>query len=159
MRVHLLCVGETRGSLKEATLDFETRAGRYWRMEVQEVPAGLGKGKKPEADKVRQAEEERLLARLEKTGGEIVALTREGRPMGSKELAAFLEDRAIRSVQNVSFVIGGAFGLGEGILKRACLQLSLSSMTLPHELARLVLAEQIYRAGTILRNEPYHKGA
>ncbi len=159
MRLHLLCVGKTRGSLREATLDFETRAGRYWRLEVQEVQAGLGKGRKAEAEKVRRAEEERLMARLEKTGGEVIALTREGRPMGSRELASFLDQRGVRSVQNVSFVIGGAFGLGEGILKRSNLKLSLSPLTLPHEVARLVLAEQLYRAGTILRNEPYHKGA
>lgn len=158
MRVHLLCVGEVRGTLREAILDFEARAGRYWRLEVQEVQAGLGKGRKAEPDKVRRAEEERLMARLGKTGGEVIALTREGKPIGSRELASFLSQRGVRSVQDVTFVIGGAFGLGEGILKRSNLKLSLSPMTLPHEVARLVLAEQLYRAGTILRNEPYHKG-
>lgn len=159
MRIHLLCVGGVRGNLQEATLGFEARAGRYWRMDVLEVQAGLGKGKKAEAGRVRGAEEERLMARLEKTGGEIIALTREGRSMGSRELASFLDQRAVRSIQDVTFVIGGAFGLGKGILKRSNLKLSLSSLTLPHEVARLVLAEQLYRAGTILRNEPYHKGA
>jgi 23S rRNA (pseudouridine1915-N3)-methyltransferase len=159
MRVHLLCVGESRGTLREATLAFETRAGHYWRLEVQEVQAGLGKGKKSEAEKVRRAEEERLMAHLDRIGGEVIALTRLGRPMGSRELAKFLDQRAVRSVQDVSFVIGGAFGLGKGLLKRSTLELSLSSLTLPHEVARLVLVEQIYRAGTILRNEPYHKGS
>ncbi len=78
--------------------------------------------------------------------------------MGSRELADFMAERALRSVQDVTFVIGGAFGLGEGILERSTLRLSLSPMTLPHEIARLLLVEQLYRAGTILRNEPYHKG-
>ena len=159
MKIHVLCVGETRGNLGEATHGFETRARHYWRMNVREVPAGLGKGKKPEPGKVRKAEENRLLALLEKTGGEAVALTREGRSMESRELARFLDERAVRSVQDVSFIIGGAFGLGEGILTRSDLKLSLSPFTLPHEVARLVLAEQLYRAGTILRNEPYHKGS
>ena len=58
----------------------------------------------------------------------------------------------------VAFVIGGAFGLGEAVLDRSRTRLSLSDMTLPHEMARLFLAEQLYRAGTILRGEPYHKG-
>ncbi|NNM03515.1 MAG: 23S rRNA (pseudouridine(1915)-N(3))-methyltransferase RlmH, partial [Gemmatimonadetes bacterium] len=70
----------------------------------------------------------------------------------------FMEERANRSVRDLSFVIGGAFGLGERIVERSGLKLALSSMTLPHEIARLFLAEQLYRAGTILRNEPYHKG-
>jgi len=58
----------------------------------------------------------------------------------------------------VAFIIGGAYGLGEGVLARAQQELSLSPMTLPHQVARLVLSEQLYRAGTILRGEPYHKG-
>ena len=64
----------------------------------------------------------------------------------------------MRSSAGVAFVIGGAFGLGDAVLSRSRRQLSLSAMTLPHEMARLVLAEQLYRAGTILRGEPYHKG-
>jgi 23S rRNA (pseudouridine1915-N3)-methyltransferase len=78
--------------------------------------------------------------------------------MDSPELARYLESLALRSVPEVSFVVGGAFGLGPGVVKRANRTLALSAGTLPHELARLVLAEQLYRAGTILRNEPYHKG-
>jgi 23S rRNA (pseudouridine1915-N3)-methyltransferase len=78
--------------------------------------------------------------------------------MDSRELAGFLQDQALRSVPDVTFVIGGAFGLGEEVLTRSTTTLSLSTLTLPHELARLLLAEQLYRAGTISRNEPYHKG-
>ena len=62
------------------------------------------------------------------------------------------------ALPGIGFIIGGAFGLGEAVLSRARHHLSLSDMTLPHEMARLVLAEQLYRAGTILRGEPYHKG-
>ena len=64
----------------------------------------------------------------------------------------------LRSERGVHFVIGGAFGLEEGFKRECRFSLSLSALTLPHDLARLVLAEQLYRAGTILRNEPYHKG-
>ncbi|MBT8398367.1 MAG: 23S rRNA (pseudouridine(1915)-N(3))-methyltransferase RlmH, partial [Gemmatimonadetes bacterium] len=135
----------------------EERAGRYWRLQVTEVAAGVGKGRKGEDGAVRSAEEERLLGKLAE-GGEVVALTRFGVPVGSRALARFMEERANRSVRDLSFVIGGAFGLGERIVERSGLKLALSSMTLPHEIARLFLAEQLYRAGTILRNEPYHKG-
>lgn len=118
----------------------------------------MGKGRKVDGEKVRMAEEDRLLARLPKGGGELVALTRVGKALGSRELAQFMAKQALGSVQEVTFLIGGAFGLGKGILERSTLQLSISPMTLPHEIARLLLVEQLYRAGTILRNEPYHKG-
>jgi 23S rRNA (pseudouridine1915-N3)-methyltransferase len=85
-------------------------------------------------------------------------MTREGESMASEELARYLERHAVRSSPGVAFVIGGAHGLAEAVLERGRRRLSLSKMTLPHEMARLVLAEQLYRAGTILRGEPYHKG-
>jgi 23S rRNA (pseudouridine1915-N3)-methyltransferase len=156
MKVLLLCVGGIKGPLESGIRDLEGRAGRYWRFQVQEVPSGAGRKASPE--NVRRGEEERLLARLEKEAGKVVALTREGKRLGSRDLADLMAEWSLRSVPGVTFVVGGAFGLGRGVLDRATLHLALSSMTLPHEVARLVLTEQIYRAGTILRNEPYHKG-
>ncbi len=158
MRINLLCVGEVRGPLEGAIREYEGRAGRYWRFDVQEVPSGAGGGRKADGEDVRRAEDERLLARLPTGPGMVVALTREGKPVGSRGLAGLLAEWGVHAVPDVTFVIGGAFGLGQGILGRATLKLSLSAMTLPHEVARLVLLEQLYRAGTILRNEPYHKG-
>jgi 23S rRNA (pseudouridine1915-N3)-methyltransferase len=86
-----------------------------------------------------------------------VALTRKGRAMSSRTLAKWLSERALEA-RDVAFLLGGAYGLGPDVLNNVGHQLSLSSMTLPHEMARLVLVEQLYRAGTILRGEPYHKG-
>ena len=136
--------------------EYEGRAGHYWRFSVREVTAGAGKAKKVNVEAVR-AEEARLLERLS-SDAVVVALTRDGKGLGSRDLARFLEEKAVRSTPEIVFVIGGAFGLGDRILKKASLRLSLSTMTLPHEVARLVLVEQLYRAGSILRNEPYHKG-
>jgi 23S rRNA (pseudouridine1915-N3)-methyltransferase len=157
MKVNLLCVGDSKGPLAPAVEEYEARARRYWRLQVWEVEAGAGRGGTAGPGEVRRGEEARLLSRLPPRG-EVVALTREGKSMASRELARFLEERALRSVESVTFVIGGAFGLGPGILERSQLRLSLSTMTLPHDLARLLLVEQLYRAGTIGRNEPYHKG-
>ncbi len=155
LRLLLLSVGGIRGPLAPAIQDYEDRARRYWRMETLLVEAGRGRGTNPGA--VMAAEEGRLLARLP-PAGEVLALARDGKAMGSRELAAYLQDCALRSVPDVTFVIGGAFGLGRKIQERATRRVSLSALTLPHEVARLVLAEQLYRAGTILRSEPYHKG-
>jgi 23S rRNA (pseudouridine1915-N3)-methyltransferase len=155
MKVLVVVVGKVRGTLVEAVAEYEKRAGRYWKLDVAEVGAGAGSGQAP-AERVMEAEAERILARIP-DGLEVVALTRVGKAMGSRELAGYLGDHAVRSSAGVAFVIGGAFGLGTSVLKKARRKLSLSTLTLPHEMARLLLAEQLYRAGTLLRGEPYHK--
>jgi 23S rRNA (pseudouridine1915-N3)-methyltransferase len=154
MKITVVAVGRVKGSVAAAVEEFEERARRYWKLHVVEVDAG-GPGGSSDPQTVMAAEEERLLARLDDIP-EVVALTRAGKPMGSRAFASYLEERAVHA-RDLAFVIGGAFGLGAGVLRRAR-QLTLSAMTLPHDVARLILAEQIYRAGTILRGEPYHKG-
>jgi 23S rRNA (pseudouridine1915-N3)-methyltransferase len=156
VRLLVLAVGRVRGPLAAAVAEYEERASRYWKLEVVEVDAGASRDAAPE--RVMEAEGQRLLARVP-DGASVFALTREGKAMGSRSLARALEEHAVRSSPGVAFAIGGAFGLAATVLARANRRLSLSAMTLPHEMARLVLAEQLYRAGTILRGEPYHKGA
>lgn len=155
MKVQVVVVGKTRGQVAAAVNEYESRAARYWKMEVTEVSAGASGGQ-ASPERVMAAEAERILGRIGE-GLEVVALTREAKGMGSRELAGYLERHAIRSSAGVAFVIGGAFGLDASVLKRARRKLALSTFTLPHEMARLVLAEQLYRAGTIVRGEPYHK--
>lgn len=150
-----MVVGKVRGDLTSAVSEYERRAGRYWKLEVVEVSAGLGGGQAT-PERVMEAEAERILARVP-AELELVALTREGKRMGSRELAGYLEGHAVRSSPGVGFAIGGAFGLDASVLERARKKLSLSAFTFPHEFARLILAEQLYRAGTIVRGEPYHK--
>lgn len=155
MEIVIAAVGRPRSDgLREAVRDYESRAGRYFRLRVEEVPpAALPEA---QADRARRVEGEALLARVPGEA-ELVALSREGKGLSSKGLAAYLGKLATYGRPGVAFVIGGAFGLDRPVLERARRRLSLSPMTLPHELARLVLAEQLYRAGTILRGEPYHK--
>lgn len=155
MKVTLVVVGRARGDLQPAIASYEERIGHYWKFEVVEVDAGAGG--REDRDSVLAAEGERILARIP-DGTEVVALTRDGSSWSSRRLSKYLGERALHGLGDVAFAIGGAWGLAPEVTRRAARRLSLSPMTLPHEMARLVLAEQLYRAGTILRSEPYHKG-
>jgi len=137
VRIVVATVGAPRNrALAEAIADYETRAARYWPLEVREV------------------KEERLASAVAEV--DVVACTEDGARMSSAEFARWLQAARERA-KDFAFVIGGAFGLPSALLERARSRLSLAPWTLPHELARLVLAEQLYRAGTIVRGEPYHK--
>ena len=156
MRVLVVAVGKVKGPLAAVVGEYERRAARYWKLTVEEVAAGARRGPR-DPQTVMTAEAERLLARV--PGDlEMIALTRGGKEISSGKLTGYLQEQAVRSSAGVAFVIGGAHGLAQEILTKAGRRLSLSGMTLPHEMARLLLAEQLYRAGTIARGEPYHKG-
>ena len=154
MRVLLVVVGKPREpGLAAAIEEFETRAARYWPLEVYEVREEPGRG--ASSDLVRDREGERLLAKVP-AGAELVACDVEGTAMRSDTFAAWMQ-KTREAAQSVAFLIGGAFGLSDAVRARSRSRVSLASWTLPHELARLVLVEQLYRAGTIVRGEPYHK--
>jgi 23S rRNA (pseudouridine1915-N3)-methyltransferase len=95
---------------------------------------------------------------LDKLGKDdyLIALEERGKELSSESLADFIQKRSNESVRNLVFLIGGAFGLDEAVLKRANFKWSLSQLVFPHQLVRLILAEQVYRACTIIRNEKYH---
>jgi len=155
MIVHVAAVGRVRhAGLQAACDDYAGRARRYLKLEVHEVrEAGR---RAPDAVSTRRLEAERLAATLP-TDARLVALTRTGVALTSRAFAERVEGwRA--DARDVAFLIGGAWGLDPDLIGRSEVQLRLGSFTLPHELARLVLLEQLYRAATILRGEPYHKG-
>ncbi|HEY7879011.1 MAG TPA: 23S rRNA (pseudouridine(1915)-N(3))-methyltransferase RlmH [Gemmatimonadaceae bacterium] len=155
MRFLIVAVGRPRDRHLAAVVEeYERRAARYWPLESREVREEPARGR--EADDVRAREGERVLAVLG-TGVTPVACDAEGTLMRSAEFAEWMRDRRERAGRDVAFVIGGAFGLGPAVLERSRFRLALARWTLPHEMARLVLAEQLYRAGTIGRGEPYHK--
>ena len=156
MRILSLAVGRARGPVADAIAEYEKRAARYFSFEAVEVKEEQFRGK-ADVQRVRDEEGRRLLARVP-PGAEIVALHETGKQWTSQQLADWLQELAVRGSPGAAFVIGGAYGLSDEILRTARHQLSLSAFTMPHELARLVLAEQLYRAGTIARGEPYHKG-
>ena len=154
MRVLVVVVGKPREpGLAAAIGEFEMRAARYWPLEVHEVREESARA--APADLVREREGERILAKLP-AATELVACDVDGKAMRSEAFAQWLQQLR-ESARNVAFTIGGAFGLSEDVRARSRSRLSLAPWTLPHELARLVLAEQLYRAGTIVRGEPYHK--
>ncbi|MGH7468145.1 MAG: 23S rRNA (pseudouridine(1915)-N(3))-methyltransferase RlmH [Longimicrobiales bacterium] len=151
----LIAVGKPGALLREAIHEYEQRAARYWPFQAIEVRAEKA-SKNMSAERLMDLEADRLLERVP-ADTELIALTRKGTLWDSAQFAQHLQQRVLHAQPDVAFVIGGAFGLGSGILQRAARQLSLSPYTMPHELARLVLAEQLYRAGTLTRGEPYHK--
>jgi 23S rRNA (pseudouridine1915-N3)-methyltransferase len=144
VRVRIIAVGKAKDrDLRSLLGDYYTRIGRYAKLEEIEIKDG-------KVDEVAQR-----LTRSIPDRSRVVALEVDGRSMSSRGLATWLERAENESVQSVVFLIGGAYGLPPELSKKADLQLSLSAMTLPHRLARLFLAEQIYRGFSILRGEPY----
>jgi 23S rRNA (pseudouridine1915-N3)-methyltransferase len=154
MRLVVAVVGRPRDpNVASVIRDYETRASRYWPLDVREVREEPARGSPPEL--VREREGERLIASAP-AGSRLVACDERGEALTSHEFAAWLQ-QAREAARDLAFVIGGAFGLSAAVRERAERALSLAAWTLPHDLARLVLAEQLYRAGTIMRREPYHK--
>ena len=154
MRLVVAVVGKARNpALGEAIRDYEKRAARYRPLDVHEVREERAAG--IPVDKVREREGQRLADRIPERA-QSVACEIGGRSLDSAEFAEFLQ-RAREDDRDIAFLIGGAFGLHSDLASRSSVKLALAPWTLPHEIARLVLVEQIYRAGTIVRGEPYHK--
>ena len=154
MRLVVAVVGKPRDrDLAAAIGEYESRAARYWPLEIVEVREASGRG--VSAVDARSREGERLLQRVPATA-RLIACDERGDCLTSAQFATFISDARDRA-QDLAFVVGGAFGLPDAVRAKADRAIQLAPWTLPHELARLVLAEQIYRAGTIVKGEPYHK--
>jgi len=157
MKIVLISVGAPKmPGLSTAISDYESRISHYFKYETVEVrPHRVSRSS--EASTIVRKESEALLARVPGEL-ELLVLDERGVPWSSEELAAYLEKLAVQGKPGAAFLVGGPLGLSDELRCTARRVLSLSSYTLPHEMARLVLVEQIYRAGTIIRGEPYHKG-
>lgn len=148
MKVRVLSVGKDRSGLFEpAAQEYFGRLKHYATCELVELPASKHSGPKAQAD-----EGDRIIGAL-KPREALVALDERGKLLSSVELSQFIA----RQSGDLLFCVGGDEGLAEPVRQKAALTLSLSKMTLPHRLARVVLLEQIYRAFTVMRGEPYHK--
>jgi 23S rRNA (pseudouridine1915-N3)-methyltransferase len=153
MDLVILAVGRLRSSYREACDDYLRRLSRYVKVREVEVREA---SRAPTVDAQREEEAGRLLARVP-VGAAVVALAREGSGWTSEELAKRMEGWRM-AARPLAFVIGGSRGLAPGLLASAAARWSLGPLTLPHEMARVIVTEQLYRAFTIIRGEPYHKG-
>ena len=155
MKIQFWSIGKNHDpSIKQAVEDFTKRISKYFPVEWTIIPVPKNAGMMSEMD-LKKKEAEMILDWLKKDDC-LVALDEHGREMSSKNLAEFIQGRANESIKTLVFLVGGAFGLDKMILQRANYKWSLSQLTFPHQLVRLILAEQVYRACTIIRNEKYH---
>ena len=158
MSTVVLCVGKLREKafrqMADEYLKRLGRFGRYEETEVADLPESGGGAALEE--QIRTKEGEALLSRL-KPGDRVIALTIGGTRRSSEEMAKHLNELRVGGVSRIVFLIGGSLGLGKNILERADEELSMSPMTFPHQLARVMLLEQLYRAEKIAAGERYHK--
>ncbi len=156
MVFHVVAVGRVRNaSLRAACEDYIERSQHYIKLQVREVANGA-RGSKSKTVVLR--EEGDAILRAAPSNARLVALSRTGRQLDSRAFAIAL-DQWKQHQRDLAFLIGGAYGLGDAVRERCDDAIRLSDMTLPHELARVLLLEQIYRGNTILKGEPYHKSA
>src|SRR5689334_13838921 len=155
MKISFWSIGKSHEAyIKEGVLDFTKRISRYYPVDWNIIPVPRNSGMLSEMDlKKREGE---IVGQWLKPDDYLIALDEKGKEFSSVELAGFLQQRANEGSKNLVFLIGGAFGLDEAILSKAKLKWSLSRLTFPHQLVRLILSEQVYRACTILQNEKYH---
>jgi len=159
MQITVISVGKLKEKyLKEGIEEYSKRLSAYCKLQLVEVsdekaPEEMSAA---EMEQVKRKEGERILAQI-KQDQVVVALAIEGQMWTSEKLSSELDKLALHGKSQVAFVIGGSLGLADAVLKRADVLLSFSKMTFPHQLVRLVLLEQVYRAFRISRGEPYHK--
>ncbi len=158
MNVQILCIGKLKESYwREACAEYAKRLKAFCTFSIVELPESrLPDDPSPALiEKALEEEGEKLLAAAK--GSAVIPLCIEGKEISSPQLAQRLEDLASRGVSSVSFVIGSSFGLAEKVKRAGTMRLSMSPMTFPHQLARVMLCEQIYRAFQIQNHGKYHK--
>ncbi len=159
MNIHIISVGKIKEKyLKQGLAEFEKRLRPYCKLKIDEVADEQAPEQLSEKEliQVKQKEGERILQKIKQTEY-VIALDLQGVQWSSEQLAKEMDKLATSGKSSIAFVIGGSNGLSEEVLKRANKKLSFSNMTFPHQLMKLILMEQVYRAFKILRNEPYHK--
>ena len=159
MKITIVCVGKVKEKFfREAVSEYEKRLSRYCRFDIVEVadektPEGAGSLLE---EQIREKEGRRILEKLREDAF-VCTLEINGKRLSSEELARWMEKLTVGGSSHIMFVIGGSLGLHESVSRRADLRLSFSDMTFPHQLMRVILTEQVYRAFRIIHGEPYHK--
>ena len=159
MKITILCVGKIKESFyRQAVDEYTKRLSKYCKLEIVEVTDEKTPDKASEVmeSQIKEKEAERLIDKL-KEDSYIFTLEIKGKKYTSEAFAETIEKLTVQGKSHLTFVIGGSLGLHEKILKLSNQPISFSDMTFPHQLMRVILTEQIYRAFRIMNNEPYHK--
>ena len=160
MSAAILCVGKMKEKpyrqMADEYLKRLSRYGKYEEIEIPDLPEPAGGTSEALEEQIKTKEGEAILAKI-RGGDRVIAMTICGRRRSSEELAKHLEEMKVGGVGRMVFVIGGSLGLGKNVLERADEELSMSPMTFPHQLARVMILEQLYRAEKINAGERYHK--
>ena len=160
MSLAVVCVGRLKEKpYRQMADEYLRRLGRYGKteeIEIPDLPEPAGSHSAALEEQIRMREGEGILRAI-RPGDRVIALTIPGQAPDSVELAEKIRDLRIRGAGRIVFVIGGSLGLGRNVLERADEEMSMSRMTFPHQLARVMLLEQLYRAEKIIAGERYHK--
>lgn len=159
MQIDIICVGKVKEQyLRDAIAEYSKRLGRYCKLNILEVadektPEHASEG----VERQIKAKEGEHIAKHIKPGAYVIALAIDGQQVTSEGFARKIDQLGIQGVSHIQFVIGGSIGMDDAILRQANYKLSFSKMTFPHQLMRVILLEQVYRAYKINAHEPYHK--
>ena len=159
MKITVICVGKLKESFHvKAVEEYSKRLQAYCKLEIIELsdektPDGASPA---EERKIKELEGQRILKSI-KDDALVIALAIEGKMLSSEEFAAEIDRIGLQGGSHIVFIIGGSLGLSDAVLQRADRKLSFSKMTFPHQLMRVILLEQVYRAYRIMHGQPYHK--
>lgn len=155
MQVTLLCIGKTgKKFLEDGEQEYLKRLRHYISFQLQIIP-DIKQAKSLSESQIKQKEGELILEKVTPTDS-LILLDEKGKEYSSIEFSAYLQEQFNRGGKHMYFVVGGPYGFSDAVYQRANGMISLSQMTFSHQMIRLFFIEQVYRAMTILRNEPYH---
>lgn len=159
MKITIVSVGKIKEKFyRDAIAEYEKRLSRYCKFEIIEVSDEKtpDNASATEENKIKEKEAERILSHL-KDDACVITLEISGKKLDSEAFAEYIRQKTVYGVSHLQFVIGGSLGLHKKVSERSDFKLSFSDMTFPHQLMRVILTEQIYRAFRIISGEPYHK--
>ncbi|MCM1325600.1 MAG: 23S rRNA (pseudouridine(1915)-N(3))-methyltransferase RlmH [Bacteroidales bacterium] len=159
MKITMICVGKIKEKFyRDALEEYAKRLGRYCKFEVVEVADEMtpDNAKPAQEEQIKEKEAKRILSKI-KEDTFVCTLEIAGNKLSSIEFSQWLDKAALEGKSSLVFVIGGSLGLHRTVTERSDFALSFSDMTFPHQLMRVILSEQIYRAFRIINGEPYHK--
>ncbi len=158
-KISIICVGKIKEKYwNEAINEYSKRLSRYCSLKIIEVADEKTPDEAPLSvcEQIKKKEGDRILQHIDDKAM-VITLEIKGKSFSSEDFARFIEKQAVGGISHIQFIIGGSLGLSDTVLRRADLGISFSEMTFPHQMMRVILLEQIYRAFRIINGEPYHK--